>query len=148
MRFLFQISIVALTSLIAGCATILNIEGEKEVYGGVKVAPSMVADGLATHEPNLNLGIGCMLLFDLPLTLVGDTLTLPITIPAAYRRFMTDFDTFARQSDQAPPPQQKEDSSLINPPHLQRPVETVPDQSETELVLPALSATKPGGLTK
>jgi uncharacterized protein YceK len=134
MRFLLEISFVVMASLIAGCATILNIEGEKEVYGGVKIAPSMVADGLSTGQGNLNLLVGSALLFDLPLSLVGDTLTLPITVFSAAHPSVTLIEQM---------PLRRENSWSDNQPKLQPPVEAVPSQNETQLVLPALSATTP-----
>ena len=94
-------------SSVSGCATVLNVRGAdvpyptpgrsslktpghipapKMVYGGV-IMDAVLGTGLIIHEAAddpITLPIGIYLLaVDLPLSVVGDTLTLPITVPAA-----------------------------------------------------------------
>ena len=153
MRFLFQIFIVAMASLLPGCSTMANLSLDKKVYGGLAMDACAIPMVATAITPNQNpddsfplwvkLLFGAGMIIDMPLTLVGDTLTLPITIPAAYRRFTTEFETAIKHSDEATPPPQNEDSCSIDPPHLESPIESAPGQNETQLVLPALSAREP-----
>ena len=112
-----------------------NLSLDKKVYGGLAMDACVIPMVATAITPNQNtddfpllgkLLFGAGMIIDMPLTLVGDTLTLPITIPAAYRRFTTDFESFAKHSDEATPPPQNEDSCSINPPHLEPPTESAP----------------------
>jgi uncharacterized protein YceK len=83
----------------AGCSTVNNlivgtppahggpIEPMNEVYGGVKTSVQEGLDGIvrpqSAETPLTGLAI---LAVDTPLSLIGDTLTLPITVPAAIKR--------------------------------------------------------------
>ena len=95
----------------SGCATYLNVcdvqtsppgqgdsitpvdgrwEASKEVYGGVRTDAAF-GTGMLVNEVFVDpwavpLGL-TVLLIDLPLSAVGDTLTLPITVPAASDRY-------------------------------------------------------------
>jgi uncharacterized protein YceK len=92
----------------SGCGTIVNLSASpgKEIYGGVKQDALSGSDHLAeafssscpTFSPvpekpspgkkvlikSFCAGCGvCMWLVDLPISAVADTLTLPVTVPAA-----------------------------------------------------------------
>jgi uncharacterized protein YceK len=82
--------LVALTALtLSGCGTVVNLTSSKEPvhtmmtlqrapYGGVAVDAQAAAGFLRTPEPaSAALGL-YFLCVDLPLSLVGDTLTLPL----------------------------------------------------------------------
>src|SRR5271166_5898024 len=98
-----------------GCGTAINLVGQdrkgdsatpapaaKEVYGGVSLDTHVAASWIAApfveeHPPNSALemtletvcktSVGAWVLaVDLPLSVVGDTLTLPVTIPAALQK--------------------------------------------------------------
>lgn len=85
-----------------GCSTAMNVSGSyfalgptdespkprpKQVYGGTRLAARMgrdylnytSLDGAELFAVPYGLGIWAI---DLPLSLVGDTLTLPVTVPA------------------------------------------------------------------
>jgi uncharacterized protein YceK len=104
-RAVFVLVAVAL----AGCGTIANVGGGRwrtsKIYGGVLRDVKSTEDWIADYsaEPktgimrDVGVGVGVGLIaIDLPLSAVGDTLTLPITIPVALRR--------PRQPDLPPPP--------------------------------------------
>jgi uncharacterized protein YceK len=80
------IAIAFLTLLGSGCGTVANTvwfipeEGGKRVYGGVKVDLQVAREALERPVPGKPLaGLWCLI--DLPFSLVGDTITLPYTIP-------------------------------------------------------------------
>jgi uncharacterized protein YceK len=68
----------------SGCGTVLNFfngesAGPKRIYGGVQMDCQMAAEQLKDHRvdgPPLVL----LTLFDLPLSVLGDTLTLPLVL--------------------------------------------------------------------
>jgi uncharacterized protein YceK len=79
---------------LAGCGTTLNLDGEPRIYGGVmqdfQVAKEKLAQvanpsesGKPASSPVWNLTSSALALVDMPLSLLADTLTLPLTIPAA-----------------------------------------------------------------
>lgn len=86
--------IMALVISLAGCGTVLNLmpeshalpkgSGEKGIYGGVVFDVDTVS---AAEWPWEKLvGIFMLLFIDLPLSVVLDTATLPITIPVTLSR--------------------------------------------------------------
>jgi uncharacterized protein YceK len=83
---------IVLPSALGGCATSLNLDGDSRVYGGVALdaqkcrdflgpAPPARPDKPDKTSPGWRLLSGAYALADLPLSLIADTLTLPITIP-------------------------------------------------------------------
>ena len=77
-----------LLSVASGCGTVLNFvagteEGERSlIYGGVRVEALVVGhmfSGDNVHGLNV-FWMALFTLFDLPLTLAADTLTLPVTV--------------------------------------------------------------------
>ena len=86
-----------LVSALCGCGTVLNLQGESQVYGGARndarAGAGCLAQGLGLtraeeHDkfsPQVNLAIGACALVDLPFSALADTLTLPVTIAAAFR---------------------------------------------------------------
>ncbi len=85
---------LAACALGGGCGTVLNLEDEHRVYGGVRTeavaGSACLVRGLGLTQPeghdkfsrDTSLMLGACALLDLPLSAVGDTLTLPLTIPA------------------------------------------------------------------
>ena len=75
-------------ALCSGCGTLLNTayflpcEGGQRVYGGVRLD----WDAAVENNGNTPALAAAVLLADLPLSLVGDTLTLPYTLALAIRR--------------------------------------------------------------
>jgi uncharacterized protein YceK len=80
-----------------GCGTVGNFTGKEEcqVFGGVRLDSTLMAEGFGHRFENgqpekvegpVLLEEGFSGLVDLPLSLIGDTLTLPITIPLALTR--------------------------------------------------------------
>jgi uncharacterized protein YceK len=92
-RALTCLAAVAAVGL-GGCGTSLNLDGDSRIYGGVvkdfQVAKERLAQaadssgpGTPGSSPGWNLAVSALALADLPLSLLGDTLTLPFTIPTA-----------------------------------------------------------------
>jgi uncharacterized protein YceK len=91
-----RVAIVAflLVFTVSGCGTVGNLwaccgkSGGDRIYGGVcqdvKLAWEGVAQGFNPDEdgPWFPPAAICLFTLDLPLSAIGDTLTLPITIPA------------------------------------------------------------------
>ncbi len=84
------------TLILSGCGTIANFSGKgwdnTHIYGGVvrdvKSAEEWIEAKPITKDTELQQGIGTvvgtgLIVLDVPLSAIGDTLTLPITIPAA-----------------------------------------------------------------
>jgi uncharacterized protein YceK len=87
---------------VSGCGTVLSFQQEEEgpkVYGGVRMdatlGPGLIAAGVGDliypkeHEkfpPGTYISLGACALADLPFSLVADTVTLPLTVPAALRK--------------------------------------------------------------
>jgi uncharacterized protein YceK len=74
----------ALTLALTGCGTARNFskgwEGRTKPYGGVRIAVDRF------RHPGPEADMGTVLLFwttDVPLSAIGDTLTLPLTLPIA-----------------------------------------------------------------
>jgi len=92
-------TITALISPLEGCGTVVNLTigaGEMfsrvpprtEVYGGILVDAQAVRKGWEwkTPDPQWMRIFSLIWIFDFPLSLVADTLTLPITIPVVLFR--------------------------------------------------------------
>ncbi len=77
--------------MITGCATALNFSelGQKKIYGGVRQSVSIlssVENSLCTKIDCENIGIKCLFFIDSPISLIADTLTLPITVHSYYEK--------------------------------------------------------------
>jgi uncharacterized protein YceK len=112
-------ALVLITGLLSGCGTVANLstgarEGWKnvQIYGGVRrdvqsagdwFTHSWVAPEKLEFMQDIGAIVGVGLVgIDMPLSAVGDTLTLPVTIPASiWGRSRNDADV-PRQT--APPP--------------------------------------------
>jgi uncharacterized protein YceK len=77
---------IALIISFTGCGTLLNL-GEKESapFGGVVIDSKIIAEGVPATPACwiVNIDVASfwpLALIDLPLSLVGDTLTLPIAV--------------------------------------------------------------------
>ncbi|MEX2285599.1 MAG: hypothetical protein WD648_00840 [Planctomycetaceae bacterium] len=117
MTQILRLAFVASASIASlnGCGTILNVKdryvppppagqisikqaghlpAEKLIYGGT-LCDAMFGTGMLVHEYNndpMAIPVGLYtLLVDLPMSALGDTLTLPFTIPAAYQRDSQEF---------------------------------------------------------
>lgn len=90
---------VASLFLLEGCGTLLNTcwftptEEVNRVYGGVRVdvqlaqeAAVAARDGKDFSERFRAMTGSALMIADVPLSAIGDTLTLPITIPASINR--------------------------------------------------------------
>jgi uncharacterized protein YceK len=96
---------------LCGCGTAVNLrEGERKLYGGVRVDAQAAAKGLVYSVggtvspdggpdgvprddlPGLEVLLGVVAWIDLPFTLVGDTLTLPWTVTAEVKRLVGSRD--------------------------------------------------------
>ena len=103
-------ALTAFASLALGCGTIRNVSNplmsttqqqpaRKIVYGGVKDDLSLVGGAVKDlkrlHKSNngltTNLGSATIHAMDVPVSLIGDTVTLPVTVPAAIDRAVTDY---------------------------------------------------------
>ena len=90
-----RLLIAAATLWLGGCGTFLNMSseygnGEKRVYGGVRLDCAMTWAALTyTPESGTHNDATLELIPDLPFSAIGDTLTLPITIPHSIRRCFT-----------------------------------------------------------
>jgi uncharacterized protein YceK len=90
------LTITMLASL-TGCGTLVNL-GEKDAqpYGGVVLDPKIIGQGVPMGPfaffPNFDVpGLWPLALIDIPMSLIGDTVTLPITIQqTAYRKTIAD----------------------------------------------------------
>jgi uncharacterized protein YceK len=69
--FPLLVGLMAMLSM-SGCGTSLNVIAGKEAYGGVMAEARVI--GEAKEEPVL----AAIALCDLPLTIVGDTVTAPL----------------------------------------------------------------------
>jgi uncharacterized protein YceK len=81
------LSCVGLATLSGGCGTMLNTtyftpdEGGERIYGGVRLDAEVIEDGYGQRSPL----VIALFLADLPLTVIGDTLSLPYTLALAMR---------------------------------------------------------------
>ena len=72
----------------SGCGTVLNFfngesGGPRRVYGGVQMDCQVAAEQLKDHpglRPAQGIPLALCALLDLPLSLLGDTLTLPLVL--------------------------------------------------------------------
>jgi uncharacterized protein YceK len=72
---------------LSGCATAWNLKNEQQIYGGVRreasIVPYLMRDfAPAKPEDGFSTVLSMGALADLPFSAIGDTLTLPVTIPA------------------------------------------------------------------
>jgi len=77
--------LLVLSASLGGCGTFMNVAPQRcavhdypHVYGGVEFD----TESMSRHPDPLGILCGVV---DLPLSLICDTMTLPITIPAALR---------------------------------------------------------------
>lgn len=85
---------VALVLLgLAGCGSMANTftmkpeEGGKRIYGGVRADCEVASDCLGNRDVGAaRLPLLLQAYADMPFSLVGDTLALPITVPATLMR--------------------------------------------------------------
>ena len=85
-----MIVVSVLICLLAGCGTICNMaqEGGPQVYGGVAFDIALIGKEIQNPAPSPEQA-NLMGVIDFPLSLIGDTITLPITL-LANRRTSSD----------------------------------------------------------
>jgi uncharacterized protein YceK len=76
---------VGMLCALSGCGTMENLSGNGGVYGGVRDDASIIAGCLTpgekeTGNPAADLVVATLLLVDLPLSVIGDTVTLPLSL--------------------------------------------------------------------
>lgn len=87
------VTLVLVAPLMGGCGTMMNVayfnpsEGGERIYGGVRtdlIAAQMCLDDSAkgdiTADKARSVGAFFLCLADVPLSLIGDTATLPLTV--------------------------------------------------------------------
>jgi uncharacterized protein YceK len=85
---------------LSGCGTVINVTKDREVFGGVRIdAECGVGDWDVWRHPSkyaqpvfpyVNLlAAACWVGVDLPLSVIADTVTLPVTIPATLKKSAT-----------------------------------------------------------
>jgi uncharacterized protein YceK len=85
-----------MASALGGCGTALNMNGESQMYGGVLQDFQKCKEGLAQtpaqqkapdpQQQGVDATTGAIALADMPLSLVADTVTLPLTIQATIEK--------------------------------------------------------------
>jgi uncharacterized protein YceK len=103
-------------SLVGGCGTMGNLwsccsgSGGERIYGGVCKDVQLVAEGVAQgfhpdeDGPWFPLAAACLMTLDLPLSAIGDTLTLPLTIPATLDKIISPDPVAPRPESNNPAP--------------------------------------------
>jgi uncharacterized protein YceK len=95
------LALLATVAALGGCATATNLgpRGEYEVYGGARLDATLMSEGFAPDPDSVKKNKlerpvlfceGCYGLVDLPISLVADTITLPLTIPASMNKYEPD----------------------------------------------------------
>src|SRR5437763_15554011 len=122
-RTLMVLAALAASPSLVGCATSANLFGKDpcKVYGGTRLDTTLISEGFSpdpvvAKEQRLESPVlayeGYCGLFDLPLSVIADTATLPITVPIAMARLGTD--------PQPVPSTQKTDDSTPDPGNAER----------------------------
>jgi uncharacterized protein YceK len=94
---LIVLVLAAALPVLGGCATGANLGAQDgcTVYGGTRLDATLVAEGFSpdadvSRKNNLEHPVlvweGCCGLIDMPLSLIADTVLLPITVPVAVGR--------------------------------------------------------------
>lgn len=88
--------VFAAAGVLSGCGTILNFSmgvtppdaqpPRTEIYGGVQIDAQLVGKAVDGYQPWWFNVLGLLFVFDVPLSLLADTITLPVTIPIALTR--------------------------------------------------------------
>ena len=96
----FVLAAAALCACNIGCATALNVASEdsRQVYGGVQIDGALVGHDVgiliagedSKIADEIPFGIGLVAIGDMPFSVIADTLTLPITVPAAILRLIAE----------------------------------------------------------
>ena len=88
---------LAAAPALVGCATSSNLfsKDECKVYGGTRLDATLISEGFSPDpeavkanrlEPPVVAWEACCGMFDLPLSVIADTVTLPITVPVTVAR--------------------------------------------------------------
>ena len=117
--------VALVVTLCAGCGTMENFARPEdggprpmEVYGGVTRSAENVK-GLFSGEP-IAAAISLFLVPDIALSAIGDTITLPVTVPIAITRAVDDSINDYYFPEKKPAPQNREsqvlDAQSLTPP--------------------------------
>lgn len=79
----FLCAMVILASLL-GCGTIGNMDHERTPYGGVAADVNHAINGQGLVEDIITVPLAVM---DIPFSMVGDTITLPVTSFSSYAKW-------------------------------------------------------------
>ena len=69
-------------SAVAGCGTVANFKDDPKIYGGVQFDADMVH--AVKSDEKMVKSLSAIYALDMPLSLVADTLTLPVVVPVAF----------------------------------------------------------------
>jgi uncharacterized protein YceK len=106
-RLILALSFVGMAFTMAGCGTFANTcwftedEGGMRVYGGVRADWAVACESVAAEgHPENSPGPVWLPIVDMPFSVVGDTITLPITIPMSVWQALNPKHHY---SDRGPP---------------------------------------------
>jgi uncharacterized protein YceK len=95
MRTFLAVTLFASLAGLSGCGTLFNLGQDAQPYGGVvletQIIASGVPQGLYPFIPDFDVPqLWPLAVVDMPFSLVGDTLTLPITLAIAMQKQYAD----------------------------------------------------------
>lgn len=101
-RVLFSL-LTVLVLVSSGCATTMNCLYTQKPYGGIVIDGKAIGKGCTPSNPgDVIVGVGAIV--DTPLSLVGDTLTVPFIL------YHKNLDSKSKYDDPEPSPQAKENN--------------------------------------
>jgi uncharacterized protein YceK len=84
---------ISLTTALCGCGTLDNMTASHKVYGGVRTDVKQAAQSTGDafraqngREAGAALASSALCVLDAPLSAVGDTVTLPVTVRESTRK--------------------------------------------------------------
>jgi len=83
-----RLLVIALSSLLGGCGFIADIATDQRVYGGVQADVRLIENPVLPHSSSREPYYPLILfgILDIPMSVVLDTLFLPLTIPLSLGR--------------------------------------------------------------
>lgn len=79
MNIIRLVFLVLLTVAVSACGTSMNMAIGQKPYGGVTLDKVVLENSIKAKDP-ATWGLGAAAVVDIPLSLVGDTLTAPICV--------------------------------------------------------------------
>jgi uncharacterized protein YceK len=115
MRQAYSVVFAAALMVLGGCATASTLTGknEQKVYGGTRLDATLISEGFSSDSPAAKTaGIerpilaceGLCGLVDLPLSVVADTVVLPVTVPISLNHSQPDAQRDRPSGSQAETP--------------------------------------------